>query len=588
MGERSKLWPSFSMRGQAWGRLLVLLAFMGAVAPCLSHSPLVSEIMDQGDMGEEAEVAPTTKAPDLVEFTARMGNLVEQMKVGKTDWVSRLEEVRNSVVQLRIVQEKFMWSIPYRTPMRETIFGSGWFIDKTEFGVDIGDDIIIVTNAHVAKQASSISILIPELGKEPIPGEAVGVCVQRDMALVRVKDPAALLKMFKQRTGRDNIQRMKLGDSDQLPRGAAVMAVGYPLGMQNIKASVGIVSGYQQFKSSLYLSITAPINPGNSGGPLFNTKGEVVGINSAKFAQASGIAFAIPSKQVKVALDGLYLQREFIEPDLGITTSVGTANLNEYLTGLKSTGGVYIKEVYPEGLFAQAGGMQGDLLLAIDEHKVDRFGKIWMELLKDRVNTQGLLLRHKVGTKINFHVYRADTAGKGKLIKLTTTYKFTKRPSVHFLYEPVVERPRFVAFAGFVFMKLNLNLVEKHLAGNPQELVKYTDVANRDDDAIIISSVEPGSLAAKDGAAVAAKGLLVQKINGMGVRTMDDLCAALSARTSPEEFWTLETSKTFTALKVGDVLNYEKSEDGQQLKVGKFEGCSKKEERDKLESLYAR
>ena len=69
---------------------------------------------------------------------------------------------------------------------------------------------------------------------------------------------------------------------------------------------------------------------------------------------------------------------------------------------------------------------------------------------------------------------------------------------------------------------------------------------------------------------------------------MDDLCAALSARTSPEEFWTLETSKTFTALKVGDVLNYEKSEDGQQLKAGKFEGCSKKEERDKLESLYAR
>jgi len=570
---------------------VVALMAWAVVAPCYAESPLVAAIEDQSDdMGESlppSEVA-AQKAPDLIEFTAQMGKLVDSLSMERANWQKTLEGVRNGVVQLRVVQEKFIWTMPYRVPMREPIFGSGWFIDKSQFGVDIGDDILVVTNAHVAKQAYSISVLVPELGKEPIPAVAVGVCVQRDMAIVKIKDPAAFLKLFRERTGLQDVVRMKLGDSDQLPRGAPVMAVGYPLGMQNLKASVGIVSGYQQFKSTLYMSITAPINPGNSGGPLYNSNGQVVGINSAKFTKATRIAFAIPAAQVKVALDGLYLQREFIEPELGIATSVGTANLNEYLTGLKSTGGVYIKEVYPDGLFASAGGAQGDLLLAIDNHKVDRFGKIWMDLLKDRINTRGLLLRHKLGSSINFHVYRADTAGKGKLIKLTTTYKFTKRPSVHFLYEPVVERPRFVAFAGFVFMKLNLNLVEKHLAGNPQELVKYTDVASRDDDAIIISSVEPGSLAAKDGAAVAAKGLLVQKINGMGVRTMDDLCAALSARTSPEEFWTLETSKTFTALKVGDVLNYEKSEDGQQLKAGKFEGCSKKEEREKLESLYAR
>merc|ERR1711934_747457 len=105
------------LMGIQGGPLLGLLLCMAVVAPCFSRSPLVSEIMDQGDMGEEAEPAEeeTTKAPDLVEFTARMGNLVEQMKVGKTDWVSRLEEVRNGVVQLRVVQEEFMWSMPYRT-----------------------------------------------------------------------------------------------------------------------------------------------------------------------------------------------------------------------------------------------------------------------------------------------------------------------------------------------------------------------------------------------------------------------------------------------------------------------------------------
>merc|ERR1719160_823488 len=112
-----------------------------------------------------------------------------------------------------------------------------------------------------------------------------------------------MLQIYKARTGEADIVRMKLGDSDKMVRGSPIMAVGYPLGMHSVKASMGIVSGYQQFKSSLYMSITAPINPGNSGGPLFNTDGKVVGINSAKFAKASGIAFAIPSNQLKVTLD---------------------------------------------------------------------------------------------------------------------------------------------------------------------------------------------------------------------------------------------------------------------------------------------
>jgi len=572
---------------------LVVLSVVVSVAPCYGENPLVAGLMEQ-EMGEEMEPnlgeveaqapAPAPGGPqDLISYTDKVEEVLDKMQHAKTDWPAELEKVRNGVVQLRIVQEDFMWSMPYRSPMRETIFGSGWFIDNKEFGVDTGDDLLIVTNAHVAKQASSITILIPELGKEPIAGEAVGVCVQRDIALVRVKDPKEVLRLFKERTGKDDIIRMKMGDSDIMNRGAPVMAVGYPLGMQSIKASVGIVSGYQQFKSSLYLSITAPINPGNSGGPLYNAQGEVIGINSAKFAKASGIAFAIPSSQVRVAIDALYAQREFIEPELGITTSVGTADLNEYLTGLKSKDGVYVKEVMPDGLFADAGGAAGDLLLAIDNNKVDRFGKVWMEQLKDRLNMQGLLLRHPLGDEIAFHVYRADTAGKGKLIKLTTVYKFTRRPSVHFLYEPIVDRPKYVTFAGFVFVKLNLNLVESNMDENPEELVQYTEPENRDKDAIIISNVVPASLAHNDGSA--KKGLLVKEINGMKINTMDELCAALAAHVNPDEFWSLSTAKSFTAFKVQNVLDYEKERAKTRLSTSPFHGCSKTH-KQKLESTF--
>jgi len=545
---------------------VVLAAF--SVCTCVTDN-MVEQLSDESATRGQVD-NPT---PGVLEFANKMEAAMATMKKTRTSWQSNLEKVRNSVVQLRVVQEKFLWSMPYRAPLRETIFGSGWFIDNKEFGVNTGQDVLIVTNAHVAKQASSITVFIPELGQEPIAAVAVGVCVARDIALIKVVDPLEMLSMYKERTGRDDIMRMKLGDSDKMLRGAPVIAVGYPLGMKSVKASMGIVSGYQQFKNSLYLSITAPINPGNSGGPLYNDKGEVIGINSAKFAKASGISFAIPSNQVKVALDVLYSTREFLEPDLGIMTSAGTSELNEYLTGLKSKGGVYVKEVIPEGLYAQAGGSRGDLLLAVDGHKLDQFGKIWMPTLKDRFSINGLLLRHKLNKKIELHVYRASPNKKGKLLKLTTLYKVTERAAVHFLYEPIVQRPRFVTCAGFVFMELNLNLVQANLDSNPDELVKYMLPTNRDQRAILISNIVPASLAADDGSA--KKGLLVKTVNDMEVRTMDELCSALNAKAGKDDFWTLTTAKTFTALRLQDVLHYEKSKASDAQHDSSFSGCSK-------------
>jgi S1-C subfamily serine protease len=221
-------------------------------------------------------------------------------------------------------------------------------------------------------------------------------------------DKVGFLAMYKEKTGKDSIHQAKLGDSDALKRGQDVMAVGFPLGMESVKATMGIVSGYQQFENALYLSMTAAINPGNSGGPLFNAKGECVGINSAKFAKASGIAFTIPSKQLKVMLDALYSVREVRVPDLGFEMSPGTEDLNEYLTWIKSSGGVYVKKVVPGGLFHQAGVEQGDLLLAVNGHKISRFGKVWMEVMKDRVNVNGLLARVPWGSDLKLHIYRSD------------------------------------------------------------------------------------------------------------------------------------------------------------------------------------
>merc|ERR1712072_537937 len=335
-----------------------------------------------------------------------------------------------------------MWKAAYRAPLSEEISGSGWFIDNKEFTVDTKDDMLVVTNAHVAKNAAEINILVPSLGQEPIPAEVVGLCSQRDIAILKVTDQEKLLATYKAKTGKSDIIRMKLGDSDEMKRGARVMAVGYPLGMKSVKASMGIVSGYQQFKSALYLQITAPINPGNSGGPLFNEKGQVVGINSAKIASASGMSFAISSVQLKVMLDVLYQRRQFIVPYLGYGFSVGTKLIQQYLNvdqKLGKSGGIYITKVHPNGIFKEAGAKVGDLLLTVDGANIDRFGQTWMPTMKDNINILGLLARKKVGTPLVLGVWRK---GESRMLSLRAIYDETPPFRVPYIYEPLLNKPK--------------------------------------------------------------------------------------------------------------------------------------------------
>jgi serine protease Do len=488
-------------------------------------------------------------------------------KIQGSDWMKILEDHRDGVVQIMVVKKKFLWKAAYRAPLTVEVSGSGWFIDNAEFSVDTKNEMLIVTNAHVAKNAADINILIPSLGQEPIGVEVVGLCSQRDIAILKVTDPAKLLALYKAKTGKDQITKMRLADSDNMKRGANCMAVGYPLGLKSVKASMGIVSGYQQFHSALYLQITAPINPGNSGGPLFNDEGKVVGINSAKIAQASGMSFSIASVQLKVMLDVLYSRREFIVPFLGYKFSVGTKLLHKYLHVEGDTlkqGGIYITSVQPTGLFEEAGVKRGDLLLTVDGAYIDRFGETWMPTMKDNINILGLLARKKVGTDLELGVWRAT---EKKMLTLNVKYDSTKPFAIPYIYEPILNVPKFQEFAGIVLMELSLNMVSVLLQSNVAGLIPYTKPENRMKPRIVIAGVIPGSLAALDGSVKA--GLLVDTINGKEVSSMADICAVLAEK--PEEWWTVSTRETFTAFKVEQVSAYD-----QMNGASSREACSAK------------
>jgi S1-C subfamily serine protease len=501
-------------------------------------------------------------------MTQLMKMRTQMMALKGADWERILEERRDGIVQIMVVKKKFMWKAAYRSPLSEQISGSGWFIDNREFNVSTGDDLLVVTNAHVAKNAEEINILVPSLGQEPIPSEVVGLCSQRDIAILKVSDKKKLLELYKTKTGKVDIVRMKLGDSDGMKRGARVMAAGYPLGLKSIKASMGIVSGYQQFKSALYLQITAPINPGNSGGPLFNEDGDVVGINSAKIASASGMSFSISSVQLKVMLDVLYQRRQFVVPYLGYGFSVGTKLIQNYLQvkGDKDgSGGIYITNVHPNGLFDQAGVKGGDLLLTVDDAVIDRFGQTWMPTMKDNINILGLLARKKIGTELVLGVWRKSAS---QLLVKKVKYDETPAFAVPFIYEPLLQKPKYHIFAGIVFMQLVENLIETLLEDNVAELIKYMKPESRLKPAVIIAGVLPGSIADLDGSVKA--GLILQKFNGKDISKIEDICAEI-ARASGD-WYTVSTSKTFTALKAENVEAAEAADAEMSGRSGDF--CS--------------
>ena len=163
-------------------------------------------------------------------------------------------------------------------------FGSGFIISK---------DGYVVTNDHVIQGETKITVTIFEKGKD-------GGISKRKVEKVKIVAlnayvDLALLKM----EGEKDLPITYLGDSDKLTVGQSVYAIGNPLGLERT-VSEGIVSTTNRPYSGLvYIQTTTPINPGNSGGPLFNLKGEVIGVTNMTITFSEGLSFAIPVEAVK-------------------------------------------------------------------------------------------------------------------------------------------------------------------------------------------------------------------------------------------------------------------------------------------------
>ena len=220
-------------------------------------------------------------------------------------------------------------------------------------GFIMSHDGYIVTNNHVVEDADQIKVKLAN-GKE-YDGKIVGRDPKTDLALVKID-------------GASDLHPLPLGNSDELKVGSWVVAVGSPFGLEQT-VTAGIVSAKGRVIGSgpydNFIQTDASINPGNSGGPLINTKGEVVGINTAILAQGKGIGFAIPVNMAKDIAPQLQEKGHVTRGWFGVSIQEMTPELAKSF-GLKDGKGALVAQVVPGSPAEKAGIEQGDVIVEFD------------------------------------------------------------------------------------------------------------------------------------------------------------------------------------------------------------------------------
>jgi serine protease Do len=232
---------------------------------------------------------------------------------------------------------------------KQRSLGSGFLLDNEGY---------IVTNNHVVEDADQIKVRLSD--EAEYDATIIGRDPKTDLALIKIDAPSKDLKP------------LQLGDSDTIPVGSWVVAIGSPFGLEQT-VTAGIVSAKGRIIGSGpyddFIQTDASINPGNSGGPLLNLKGEVVGINTAIVASGQGIGFAIPINMAGGIINQLKDSGEVSRGWLGVGIQDLTPELAEYYA-IKEKEGVLVTQTYEGDPADKAGIKEGDVIVAVDGKRI--------------------------------------------------------------------------------------------------------------------------------------------------------------------------------------------------------------------------
>jgi serine protease Do len=240
------------------------------------------------DIGYTVLVIPKSQVVKLLDASAKAAKAVAapaEPAVERGFYASSIVPPQERSVR-ELVNELGDAVVQVRTPAG---LGSGFFINPDGF---------LITNFHVTEGETQISVEVYLQKNGQIERKTykqvriVALNKFADLALLRIEDKDA-----------PKFSCVTLGDSDKMAVGDTVFAIGSPLGLERTVTEGILSTKTRQFEGELYLQTTAQINPGNSGGPLFNLRGEVIGVTNMKITFGEGLGFAIPVEAVKFFLN---------------------------------------------------------------------------------------------------------------------------------------------------------------------------------------------------------------------------------------------------------------------------------------------
>lgn len=358
--------------------------------------------------------------------------------------------------------EKFFGDTP-RKEYKQRSLGSGFIIDK---------DGHILTNNHVVEKASSIRVKLTD-GKE-YEAKIIGRDPKTDIALIKINV-------------KNSLPVAVIGDSDKLEVGDWVVAIGNPFGLERtltcgIVSAKGRVIGQGPYDD--FIQTDASINPGNSGGPLFNLKGDVVGINTAIVSGGQGIGFAIPVNVAKTLLPQLKNKGKVVRGWLGVVIQKVTPELAKNF-GIKESEGALVSDVMQDSPASKADIRRGDVIISFNGSKIKEMDQ---------------LPRMVAGTEIG-HKVKIGLVREGKYHNVDAVIgelKDEKRESAE--ATPEVEK--------------NFGLVMQNISA---DIARHLSLKDRR--GVIITDIHPGSPAEE---ADLRPGDIIKEINKKPIRNIDD------------------------------------------------------------------
>lgn len=445
--------------------------------------------------------------------------------------------LEDSVVKVQVYSARYDYEAPWRIlPVRS---GSG-----TGFLIGGGR---ILTNAHVVRDARQILVKRHHVA-DPFLARVEAVANDCDLAVLRIDDPKF----------HDGLNPLRIGKGLP-PRKSKVTTYGYPAGGQELSSTTGIVSRvewltYVQTGSDAHMAVQtdAAINPGNSGGPVIQ-KGKVVGVAFQGAPHLQNVGFFIPEPIVRHFLKNLEDGKYDGFPDSGMqeTNLISPAYRSE--RGLpKGTTGVAVETLAPGGTFEQILKV-GDVILAVDGNEVANDGSV--QIGKIRGPFHHLVDMKQVGDKLSVTLWR-DNA---RQTLTTQTRRMARFDRQRYQWG---QTPRFLVYAGLVFMPLDVEYLRTHGKGWAGKVPRsmawhhflkaFDEPEKADEEVVVLARVLQHAVNAELSVARA----VLEKVNGQPVRGLETLDRLIGeARLKGTGYLTLEFSNGYV-----ETLNVEVAE----------------------------